>query len=255
MRLDKFLALTGNGTRSQVKALIKKGLVEVDGKTASSPDMKIDETVQQVSVAGQAVVFASEHYYMLHKPAGVVSAVTDRQYRTVIDLLGDESRRDLFPVGRLDIDTEGLLLITDNGKLAHELLAPGNHIDKVYQAVVTGRVTQEDIQAFAEGMDIGEKRKTIPAKLVICQEKYETPVLSSDSEVSYTEVTIREGKFHQIKRMFASRGKEVIYLRRIQMGSLKLDPALSPGEFRPLSEQEIDDLKKHKDRKHEKDHR
>lgn len=167
-------------------------------------------------------------YYMLNKPAGVISASEDRRERTVVDLITTKKRNDLFPVGRLDRDTEGLLLITNDGDLAHRLLSPKKHVDKVYYARIDGKVTEEDQKVFAEGLDIGEEKKTLPAQLHI---------LKSGEESEIT-LTIREGKFHQVKRMFHAVGKEVVYLKRLQMGSLKLDETLRPGEYRKLTEQE-----------------
>jgi 16S rRNA pseudouridine516 synthase len=170
---------------------------------------------------------------MLHKPAGVVSATEDPVSRTVLDLIRDKQRKDLFPVGRLDKDTEGLLLITNDGVLAHQLLSPKKHVDKVYFARVNGKVTAEDQTAFSAGVDIGEEALTLPAKLNI---------LKSD-ETSEIELTIQEGKYHQVKRMFEAVGKEVIYLKRLSMGSLVLDPKLAPGDYRELTDDELESLK------------
>jgi 16S rRNA pseudouridine516 synthase len=170
---------------------------------------------------------------MLYKPAGVVSATRDKVSRTVLDLITDRQRKDLFPVGRLDKDTEGLLLITNDGELAHQLLSPRKHVDKVYYAKVKGKVTGEDTEAFLEGVMIEEDYRTLPAKLTI---------LVSDA-VSEVELTIQEGRFHQVKRMFEAVGKEVIYLKRLSMGSLRLDEGLKPGEYRELTKEEIALLK------------
>ena len=171
---------------------------------------------------------------MLYKPAGCVTAARDARYETVMDYITSARKKDLFPVGRLDLDTEGLLLITNDGDLAHRLLAPGKHVDKTYFARVQGEVTPEDIARFQDGLDIGEDRPTMPAVLEIL----------SVGEISEVYVTIQEGKFHQIKRMFAAVGKTVLYLKRLRMGSLVLDPALQAGESRLLSQKEIDDLRK-----------
>lgn len=169
---------------------------------------------------------------MLNKPAGCVSARTDGQCRTVLDLIVSKKRKDLFPVGRLDKDTEGLLLITNDGKLAHRLLSPRHHVDKTYEAKIQGRVTEEHVKRFREGLDIGEERLTLPALLEIL----------SSGEISCIRVTIQEGKYHQIKRMFHAAGCEVLYLKRLSMGSLTLDESLQPGEYRPLTEEELAEL-------------
>ena len=169
---------------------------------------------------------------MLNKPSGVVSATQDRKEQTVLGLLGGQKRRDLFPVGRLDKDTEGLLLITNDGELAHRLLSPKSHVDKVYFAKIKGRVTEEDCRAFRQGVDIGDEKPTLPALLT---------VLHSDEE-SEVELTIQEGRFHQVKRMFQSVGKEVVYLKRLRMGALTLDGGLRPGEYRKLTEEEVNTL-------------
>lgn len=234
IRLDKYLAEMGAGTRSEVKAMIRKGRVCVDGVTVKTPETKVDAQAECVELDGSAVTYEEMVYYMLHKPAGVVSATRDAREKTVLDLLPDKRRQDLFPVGRLDKDTEGLLLITNDGALAHELLSPSKHVDKEYYAKVRGRVTEEDAEIFAESVDIGDEKPTLPAELRI---------LSSKEESEIT-LVIREGRFHQVKRMFEAVGKEVIYLKRLAMGSLRLPGDLACGESRKLSQQEIDDLKR-----------
>lgn len=233
MRLDKYLCETGFGTRSQVKNYLKKGLVTVNGVAVRKPEQKIDEASDQVICQGKKAVYAAYEYIMLHKPAGVLSATEDRKEKTVLDLIGDAVRSDLFPVGRLDKDTEGLLLLTNDGAMAHELLSPKKHVDKTYYVKVRGCVTEEHVTMFAEGLEIGEKRPTLPAKLIIRR----------SGEESEAKVTIREGKFHQIKRMFHAVGCEVLYLKRLSMGTLTLDENLKPGEYRRLSEQELKELK------------
>ena len=233
MRLDKFLCETGFGTRSQVKVLLKKGLVTVNGVSVKRPEEKIEEERDLVVCNGKKAVYAPFVYLMLHKPAGVVSATEDRVERTVLDLLKEQDRRGLFPVGRLDKDTEGLLLLTNDGALAHELTSPKKHVDKTYYARIAGLVTEEHVERFREGLSIGEKRPTLPAVLRILR----------SGEVSEVQVTIREGKYHQIKRMFEAVGFKVLYLKRLSMGSLKLDEHLKPGEYRPLTGQEIEALK------------
>lgn len=232
IRLDKFLAEMKKGTRSQVKEAVRKGRVTVDGAVCRSSDFKFDPEVSGVCMDGEPVSYARMEYFMLNKPQGVVSATEDNLHPTVISLIGDAKRKDLFPVGRLDIDTEGLLLITNDGKLAHELLSPKKHVDKVYYARIRGNVTEMDVEQFRMGVDIGENRLTLPAKLeILCS--------GEDSEIR---LTIREGKFHQVKRMFQSVGKEVTYLKRLQMGSLMLDESLKPGEYRTLTRKELDEL-------------
>ena len=223
IRLDKYLADMGAGTRQEVKRKIRKGLVSVNHKTAGAPDLKIREGEDVVSVEGREIGYAAYEYYMLNKPAGVVSATTDSRDLTVVDLIQEKRRKDLFPVGRLDKDTEGLLLITNDGLLAHRLLSPRCHVDKTYYARIRGAVTQEDVLAFAEGVDIGEDgqvERTMPGIL---------EVLTSNAE-SEIRLTIQEGKYHQVKRMFLAVGKEVTYLRRERMGTLVLDMDLKPGE-------------------------
>ena len=232
IRLDKFLADMGVGTRAEVKKYIRQGLVEVDGALVKSPEIKVDMDTQTVCCHGKTIAYDSFVYYMLNKPAGVVSATTDIKEKTVIDLICDKKRKDLFPVGRLDKDTEGLLLITNDGDLAHRLLSPKKHVDKVYYAKIQGKVTKEDKYAFSNGVSIGQGETAKPAKLEI---------LTSD-EISEIRLTIQEGKFHQVKRMFESVGKKVIYLKRLSMGNLVLDEKLALGEYRLLTKEEIDNL-------------
>ena len=192
MRLDKYLCETGFGTRSQVKDLLKKGQVMVNGEVVKKPELKINETTDQILCQGKKASYQKNIYLMLHKPAGVVSATEDNREKTVLDLVSPEDRKNgLFPVGRLDKDTEGLLLLTDDGELAHRLLSPKKHVDKTYYAKIDGQVTEEHVKQFREGLDIGDEKKTLPAVLTI--------LLSGP--VSEIEVTIHEGRFHQIKRM------------------------------------------------------
>lgn len=222
----------GKGTRSEVKKAISKGLVRVNNVIVKKPETKLDTDSDHVLFDGVLVGYAQHEYYMLNKPAGVISATEDKREKTVIDLIIERKRKDLFPVGRLDRDTEGLLLISNDGELAHRLLSPSKHVDKVYYAKIDGEVTIEDVEAFQQGVDIGEEKLTCPAKL---------RVLKSGTQ-SEIELTICEGKFHQVKRMFQAVGKEVVYLKRLQMGTLILDESLKPGEYRELTEQEIADL-------------
>ena len=239
VRLDKFLADAGVGTRSEVKKQIQKGLVQVNEAVIKDPGYKVTLLQDQVSVRGQCVGVSEEfEYYLLHKPAGCVSATTDNLHKTVLDYL-PKSRKELFPVGRLDKDTEGLLLITNDGELAHQLLSPKKHVDKTYFARVAGKVTDDDVQAMEQGVDIGEKKVTLPAKLVILKTEE-----TADGWVSEVELTICEGKFHQVKRMLASRGAPVLYLKRLSMGPLRLDAQLECGKWRYLSKTETDALLK-----------
>ena len=235
MRLDKYLCETGFGTRSQVKDLLKKGQVMVNGEVVKKPELKIIETTDQILCQGKKASYQKNIYLMLHKPAGVVSATEDSREKTVLDLVRPEDRKNgLFPVGRLDKDTEGLLLLTDDGELAHRLLSPKKHVDKTYYAKIDGQITEEHVKQFREGLDIGDEKKTLPAVLTI--------LLSGP--VSEIEVTIHEGRFHQIKRMFEAVGCKVTYLKRLSMGSLVLDETLQLGEYRPLTEAELEGLTK-----------
>ena len=233
MRLDKLLADMNLGTRKDLKQEIRRGDVLVNGAPVKDPGFSVDGS-EEILWKGKRVRYAAYEYYLLNKPAGVISASEDPKQETVLDLLGADRRRDLFPVGRLDKDTVGLLLITNDGDLAHRLLSPKKHVDKTYYALVTGRVTQEDVDAFREGFDVDESLHTLPARLEILS------VTEKNSEVH---VTIREGKFHQIKRMFSARGMEVLYLKRLTMGPLTLDPDLPEGSFRPLTEEELEALR------------
>lgn len=232
VRLDKFLADAGVGTRSEVKKLIQKGKVQINGEAVRRPEQKVSAE-DKVFLEGKTVGAAPEFvYYLLHKPAGCVSATEDSRDQTVMEYV-PRGRKGLFPVGRLDKDTEGLLLITDNGSMAHELLSPKKHVDKTYYAVVEGCVTEEDVKRIAEGVDIGEKKPTLPAKLEI---------MKAEEKQSEIHLTICEGKFHQVKRMMEALGKKVTYLRRISMGPLVLPQDLRPGECRELRVEEVEKL-------------
>lgn len=231
MRLDKYLADMNAGTRSELKRDIRKGLVTVGGSVVKDPGRNVEPLTDIVCYRGKKIEYETYVYYMLNKPAGVISATEDKRMQTVVDLLPEERRRDIFPVGRLDKDTEGLLLITNDGELAHRLLSPKYHVDKKYFARIRGRVTDEDVAAFARGIHLMDFT-CMPADLVI----------ERSGEISEVTVIIREGKFHQIKRMFEAVDKEVIYLKRLEMGSLILDPELAPGEFRRLTEEELRSL-------------
>ncbi|MGO5052276.1 pseudouridine synthase [Lachnospiraceae bacterium LCP25S3_G4] len=232
LRLDKYLAELGIGTRSEVKQLIRKGCISVDDMIMKHADVKINPDSQIVKYLGNPLHYVEKEYYMLNKPAGVVSATVDARDKTVLELIDTKIRKDLFPVGRLDKDTEGLLLITNDGEMAHRLLAPKKHVDKLYYAKIDGRVTEQDIEQFELGVQISESVVTKPARLKI---------IKSD-EISEIELTIQEGKFHQVKRMFEAVDKRVIYLKRLSMGSLVLDNNLEVGQYRPLTKEEIQNL-------------
>lgn len=315
MRLDKFLADMGVGSRSDLKKAIRKSLVTVNGAVEKDPGAQVSAE-DHICFDGAEIRYAEQQYYMLHKPAGVLSASEDRRQTTIVDLinLNDELvRKDLFPVGRLDKDTEGLLIITNDGPLAHQLLVPKHHIDKTYYAIVTGTITEDDQRAFSRGIRYDEKLTALPATLrvlstgktvadlrrelgfpenvsafvpsdevnaadgqpaftrsdashMLAEMRITDPTarllrmrlagsafigaeepadITEDSLVSEVEITIQEGKFHQIKKMVKALpgGKEILYLRRITMGALRLDPNLAPGEFRKLRQDEIKILK------------
>lgn len=233
MRLDKFLCETGAGTRSEVKQFLKKGLVTVNGIKEKSADRKIDETKDTVTLRGEVLSFAKFHYYILHKPAGVITATEDNNQKTVMSLLKDVkdvSLSKLFPVGRLDKDTEGLLLITDDGELAHRLLSPKKHVEKTYQVHLRDALSPQALQKLETGVDIGDDTPTLPAKVKILEDKI-------------IELSIIEGRYHQVKRMLLAVENEVTYLKRISMGGLDLPIDLEKGCFRALSEAEIALLK------------
>ena len=224
-RIDKLLAGTGRWSRKEARELIRAGRVRVDGLLVSKPEQKCGP--EGISVDGEALRCGRNTYVMLHKPAGVLTATEDRRQPTVLDLLPEHLQRiGLFPVGRLDKDTEGLLLLTDDGELAHRLLSPRYHVDQVYLARTEGRVDQSDVEAFAAGMTLGDGTQCRPAGL--------QGVEGENAAL----VTLREGKFHQVKRMLAQRGKPVLALKRLSMGPLRLDEALAAGQWRLLSEEE-----------------
>lgn len=232
IRLDKYLADMGLGTRTEVKRDIKKGRISVNGEIVKSPEYKIDIQTDVVLADGKEIAYEELVYYMLNKPQGVVSATEDRRDKTVLDLISEKKRKDLFPVGRLDKDTEGLLLITNDGELAHNLLSPKKHVDKKYFVRLRDALSEEDKKHLEEGVDIGEDKLTLPSHVFVLNEKRDK-----------AEIVIREGKFHQIKRMFHAVGNEVVFLKRLSMGSLTLDEALLTGEYRLLTPQEIERLK------------
>lgn len=230
MRLDKFLSECGICSRSESKIFIKKGMITVNGKKAAKGEEKIDPDNDEIMFKGQKIIYAEFEYYMLNKPAGVVSATEDKNDKTVIDLVPKPHAKDIFPVGRLDKDTEGLLIITNDGETAHRLLSPKKHVDKTYFVRTSGgEIGTEEVEKLENGVDIGEEKLTLPAEIEILK----------NGEISESLLTIREGKFHQVKRMFKAVGREVIYLKRISMGKLKLDESLEKGGCRRLTEDEI----------------
>lgn len=233
-RLDKIIASTGKWSRREVKELARRGLVTVNGAAVRSVEEKFDPEAVELSVNGETLAYRRVTWIMLNKPGGYLSATEDGRGKTVLDLMPRELQRQaLFPVGRLDKDTEGLLLLTNEGGLAHALLSPKRHVDKVYYARTAGRLTEEDCRAFSQGMSLSDGLRCLPARLEIL----------SAGEESEAHVTLREGKFHQVKRMLAERGKPVLYLERIQMGGLTLDRGLPRGAFRFLTEEEIAGLR------------
>lgn len=258
IRLDRFLTDMGAGTRSQVKEMARRGRIQVNGAAVKKTDVKIEPDRDVVVCDGRRVEYVGMEYYMLNKPQGVVSATEDNLHETVLDVLwkhppkeadggGEEDgrgacgpkRKDLFPVGRLDIDTEGLLLITNDGDLAHRLLSPRRHVDKTYFAKVEGRLPGDVRERFAEGLVLGDGTRLMAASLkigdTVCGERQDP--------VTDVFLTIREGKFHQVKRMFEAVGCRVVFLKRLSMGSLLLDENLKPGEYRRLTNEELDKLR------------
>ena len=231
-RLDKLLAATGRWSRREVKDLVRQGRVELDGRPAAAPEAKIDPETADIRVDGERLRYSRFTYLMLHKPAGVLSAARDSRQKTVLDLLPPEmKKKGLSPVGRLDKDTEGLLLLTDDGDLTHSLLSPKKHVDKVYFARTEGTPTAEDAAQFAAGITLDDGLVCLPADLRV----------TGPGEVL---LTLREGKFHQAKRMLAACGTPVTYLKRLSMGPLRLDEGLRPGEFRQLPQEEIASLRR-----------
>ncbi|KWU03046.1 pseudouridine synthase [Lactobacillus crispatus] len=232
MRIDKYLANMNVGSRKEVHQLIKKGIVAVNGTTVKTPKQQVKES-DQVTVNGDAVAYQKYHYFLLNKPKGVLSATEDRSQPTVISILAPQDRyQGIVPVGRLDKDTTGLLLLTNDGQLNHELLAPGKHVDKVYRAEIAGVANDATVKTFASGMTLGDGTKLQPAELKI---------LSQDEEHdrSTTEIKICEGKYHQIKRMFGAVGMKVVELERISMGKLTLPANLKRGEYLELKLEDI----------------
>lgn len=227
MRLDRFLCEMNIGTRSQVKDYIRHGDVTVNSCIVKTPDMKIDEHNDKISFRGKELSFEQNVYYMLNKPSGVVSATKDNTADTVLSLIDDNTGKDLFPVGRLDKDTEGLLIITNDGELAHRLLSPKKHVDKTYLVKTAAPVSSDDAKRLETGTDIGDDKPTALAKVEIL----------SDDQIL---LTIHEGRFHQVKRMLHAVGNEVVFLKRISFGKLTLDENLKPGDSRRLTDREVE---------------
>ena len=230
-RLDKLLGELGIGSRSQIKEAAKKGRITLNGVTVKDTGIKVDWEQDVVCLDGELLTYVDFEYIMLNKPAGVVSATEDERQKTVLDLIGDSVRRDLFPVGRLDLDTEGLVLLTNDGALAHGLLSPKRHVDKTYYLETDVPIPTEAVSLMAAGFQVDEELTALPALLELVEEKK-----------AY--LTIHEGKFHQVKRMMQAVGCQVTYLKRISMGSLMLDPSLKPGEYRRLTEEELSALRR-----------
>ena len=235
MRLDKFLVACAVGSRTEVKNFLKSGRVTVNGKKEKSAKLQIDEETDEICFDGQKLDYEEFVYYMMNKPKGVISATEDPNHKTVLDLLDDYARaKEVFPVGRLDIDTHGLLLLTNDGKLAHALLSPKRHVDKIYLARINGVMTDADVETFAQG---------VPLKDFTCQPaKLELVSVDTEKDQSLVRVSSAEGKFHQVKRMVGYCGKEVVDLQRLTMGTLTLDEDLKRGEWRRLTKEELEGL-------------
>lgn len=229
MRLDRFLCEMNLGSRSQVKSLVRQGFVTVNGSTVKSPDQQVNELADRITCRGELLQYRKFVYYMMNKPSGVVSATSDGREQTVISLLGKDAKDGIFPVGRLDKDTTGLLLLTDDGDLAHRLLSPRKHVDKAYRATIDHMLAPEDIRRLEEGLDIGEEKPTLPARVTILGER----------EIL---LTLHEGKFHQVKRMLQAVDNQVTSLKRVSFGGLNLDENLRESEYRELTEEELNKL-------------
>ena len=238
IRLDKFLCDMNFGTRSEVKKLIKSGVVLIDNEPIKNPDYKFDENLCLVNVKGKRVNYQKYGYILFHKPTGCVTAKSDNLHKTVMDYLPKELHKDYSPVGRLDLDTEGLLIITNDGDLNHHLISPGHRVKKTYLAYLDKEVPETAVAMFREGVDIGDKKKTLPAELV----RLEPLITEYKERVFPAELTICEGRFHQVKRMFETIGCKVVYLKRLSEGPLSL-AGLERGEYRVLTEEEVKQLK------------
>lgn len=227
MRLDRLLSELGAASRSELRQIIRRGRVSVDGAVVTEPERRVDPEGSEIRLDGELLTYRRFRYFMMDKPAGVLSVTEDRKQKTVLDLLPPELKRlDLFPVGRLDKDTSGLLILTNDGDFAHRVISPKSGVEKHYRAEVEGVPDEEDVNAFAEGLTLGDGTKCLPARLEI-----------TGANICY--VTVMEGKYHQVKRMLASRGKPVVSLRRLSIGALELDEALGPGGFRELEKNDL----------------
>lgn len=230
LRIDKILSNVGYGSRAEIKVYCKKGLVKVNDKVISNPGTQVDTDTDKIEFNNEVVKYREFVYIMMNKPYGYLSATFDKRDPIVLDLIESSYLAfEPFPVGRLDKDTEGLLVLTNDGKLAHRVLSPKKHVPKTYYAKIDGVVTEKDVKAFEEGVTLDDGYETMPSQLKILE----------SGETSEIELTIHEGKFHQVKRMFESVGKKVVYLKRLSMGKLKLDETLSLGEYRELTEEEV----------------
>ena len=239
VRIDKYLADCGLGTRSEVKKYIKAKQITVNGSPVSRPEEKVDETKDVICFKSQPISYEKYVYYLFHKPAGCVTAKQDNVHQTVMDFFPEEICAGIAPVGRLDLDTEGLLLLTNDGPLTHHLLSPTHHIPKTYYAILDREVPSDAAHKFREGVDIGDDKPTLPAELLV------NPILENKAgeRIYSAELTVHEGRFHQVKRMFEAVGCTVTYLKRISMGSLTLGD-LPKGEYRKLTLEEVEPLKK-----------
>ena len=236
MRLDKYLVHTGYGSRSEVQKLVRSKRVKINDEVAKKPDCNLNPDVDVVKVRDEIVDYAEFYYYIMNKPQGCITATEDPRHETVIDLLDPIAKgRSLSPVGRLDKDTEGLLILTNDGKFNHELLSPKKHVDKVYYAEVDGKVVEEDQSAFEEGIDIGENKVCMPAQLEI---------IEAHEDYSKVYITIKEGKFHQVKRMIGAAGGEVTYLKRLSIGHITLDGIEAINTYSEIDDQDVVDFKK-----------
>ena len=234
MRLDKCLADCGLGTRSEVKSLLKAKRITVNGKVVNNGKVQVNPETDEILFDGEKIQYEEFVYIMMNKPKGVVSATEDNLHKTVLDLIDPlYFKKGVFPVGRLDIDTHGLLLLTNDGELAHRLLSPKKHVTKIYQARVEGVMTPEDATAFEKGIVLSDGTECMPARL---------DILSTAQDESIVQIHLKEGKFHQVKRMVKAFGKTVVDLQRLTMGPLKLDESLALGESRPLTEEELESL-------------
>ena len=234
MRIDKCLADCGLGTRSEVKSLLKAKRITVNGKVVNNGKVQVNPETDEILFDGEKIQYEEFVYIMMNKPKGVVSATEDNLHKTVLDLIDPlYFKKGVFPVGRLDIDTHGLLLLTNDGELAHRLLSPKKHVTKIYQARVEGVMTAEDAAAFEKGIVLSDGTECMPARL---------DILSTAQDESIVQIHLKEGKFHQVKRMVKAFGKTVVDLQRLTMGPLKLDESLALGESRPLTEEELQSL-------------